>query len=266
MVGEKRFFDTLGDDAKTVLPGGADVDGELKVFDDKHILDYFRFAPIASAKSGAAAAGTYGAENVVNTGMTLMEMHVNGGTTAAAQTIVCPQLAATGLDVELDGTDNDGAEYCWGILAQNKAVFTVGTDPAFYARIKFEIDDVSDFDDCAFGFRKAEAYQALIDNYDEMAAFNIISGVVYLETIINGAATVTTDTTEPDWADGGVHELEVRVSAAGVVTFLYDGAVPTVTKAFTFDDGESVTPFFYFLHAASAATGLIFMEFECGYQ
>ena len=50
--------------------------------------------------------------------------------------------------------------------------------------MKFAIADVSDTDDCAFGFRKVEAYQANIDDYDEMAALNVISGDIKIETIL----------------------------------------------------------------------------------
>jgi hypothetical protein len=265
MVGEKRFFDTLGSDVQTIIPGGADVQGELMLEDDRHILDYFNSKCIAMEDDGTAASGTRGATNVINTGTTNMEMYVHTVATGGAQTIVCPQLVADGLDVELDGADNEGAEYCWGILTSNKSVFKVGTDPAFFARLKFEIDDVTDFDDCAFGFRKAEAYQQAIDSYDEMACLNVISGNINIETILNNDTTATTDTTD-DWDDGEVHELKVLVSAAGVVTYQIDGAPPTTTAAFTFDDDEYVTPFFFFMHATGAATGLIWKEFECGYQ
>ena len=67
------------------------------------------------------------------------------------------------------------------------------------------------------------------------------------ETIINNAATVTTDTTLDDWGDGETHILKVLVSKAGAVTYEYDGATPTVTVAYSFDAGEVVTPTLYVL-------------------
>ena len=105
-----------------------------------------------------------------------------------------------------------------------------------------------------------------IFNYDEMAALNVISGNINIETILNGGATTTTDTTN-NWTDTAIHELEVRVSAAGVVTYKIDGVDPLVTAAFTFDDAEVVVPFFYTLQAADPeAADISLIEFECGLQ
>lgn len=263
MVGEGRFFTTLGQDNITQVPGGVAAKGPVRLEENKLIQEFFNVQPVCSAKTGAAAASANGAENVMNTGSNVFEYHMI--TTGGAATIVAPVLEASGLDVEGDGTDDHGMEYCTGILSSNKCAFTVGTDAAFYAKLTFRINDVSDFDDCAFGFRKAEAYQAAIDDYDEMAALNVISGNINIETILNGGATTTTDTTD-DWADDATHELAVYVSAAGVVTYKIDGVPPSTTAAFTFDDAEVVVPFFYFLHAAGAATGLHLIKFECGHQ
>jgi len=261
MVGEGRFFDglTVGQTAK--VPGGLEVTDKVKVRQNDHILEFFDAYPMCGAKIGAGAAtGTTGDENLMVLNNSIWEYHILG-----TQTIVAPSMGATGINVSLDATDNDGAEFCLGISPFNKGVFTVGTSPAFFARLVFTIADVSDTDDCAFGFRKVEAYQANIDDYDEMAALNVISGDIKIETILNNAATVTTDTTL-NWADTATHELEVRVSAAGVVTFMVDGSIPATTAAYTFDDGEVVVPFFYFLHVASSTAGIILKEFECGLQ
>lgn len=262
MSGEKRFIDTLGDHAKTKLPGGADVEGELKVDDNKRIDCYFDSTPLSVKKVGAGAAtGTAGDENLNLIGGVTWEYHVLG-----TQTVVAPSLGTYGLNIVQDDAENDGTEHCLGINANNKGVFTVGTDAAFFATMKFYIDDVSGTDDCAFGFRKVEAYQAAIDNYDEMAALNVISGDIKIETILNGGATTTTDTTD-NWADTGIHELGIYVSAAGVVTYTIDGAAPTTTAAFTFDDAEVVVPFFYQLAAADPeAAAVELIEFHCGLQ
>lgn len=262
MAGEGRFFGTLGDEQLTEIPGGARVMGDLRLGKySKLTQEWFDAEPLCGAKLGAGAAtGTAGDENMMILPNSTWEYHILG-----TQTIVAPSMGVGGLDVSLDAADNDGAEFCPGINAANKLAFTVGTDPAFYAKMKFTIADVSDTDDCAFGFRKVEAYQANIDDYDEMAALNVISGNITIETILNAAATVSTDTTD-DWADTATHTLEVRVSDAGVVTYKIDGLAPTTTAAFTFDDAEVVVPFFYFLHAASSTAGIVLKEFECGYQ
>jgi hypothetical protein len=153
-------------------------------------------------------------------------------------------------------------EISQGITATSRSAFTVGTHDAFI-RVKLNVADVSGSDDCAVGFRKAEAYQAAIDNYDEMAALNLISGTINIETILNNGATTTTSTTDTV-ADGVDVELEVRVDNGGVVSYVIDGAAPTTTAAFTFDDGEVIVPFLYFLHATDVAGVVLLKEWECG--
>jgi hypothetical protein len=115
------------------------------------------------------------------------------------------------------------------------------------------------------GFRKAAAYTANIDDYTDFAVLNVISGDIYIETADDNAATTSTDTTD-NWADGASKTLEVYVSAAGVVTYKIDGVAPTTTAAFTFDNGDTVVPFFYFLHAADVAGSVLLESWECGLQ
>lgn len=208
----------------------------------------------------AAPTGATGDENVMIYPEGTLEYHILG-----TQTLLAPLPVATGLEVSLDDTDDDGVEFCAGILASNKLAFVVGTDPAFYAKLKFSVAVVAGSDDCAFGFRKAEDYQANLDDYDEMAVLNSIDGTINMETILNGGGTTTTDTTD-DWADAETHELEVRVSAAGVVTYRIDGRPVTVAAAFTFDDAEVVVPFFFILNDATTFDSCILKSFECGYQ
>jgi len=262
MTGEGKFFDTLGDGLSTHMPGGIESDGAIKIKDSYYIHEFFDATPVCVKKTGAGAAtGTEGDENLCMLNNSIWEYHVIG-----TQTILAPTTGTYGLNIIQDETENDGVEYCLGISAINRGVFVVGTSPAFYAKMKFYIDDVSGTDDCAFGFRKVEAYNIAIDNYDEMAALNAISGNINIETILNGGSTITTDTTD-DFGDGEIHEFAVYVSAAGVVTYTIDGLAPSTTKAFTFDDAEVVVPFFYQLQAADpecAAVELI--EFECGLQ
>lgn len=220
----------------------------------------FRHNPVTAKIAGGAATGSAGDENVMILPDGAFEYHILG-----TQTILAPALTATGLDVSMDQTDNDGVEIGHGILSRNPFAFTVGTDGAFQFSVKLKIADVSGTDDCAVGFRKAEAYQANIDDYDEMACLNVISGDIKIETILNAAATVTTDTTD-NWADAATKKLTVKVSAAGVVTYQIDDAAPTVVAAYTFDNGEVVMPFFYFLHASDVAGAVELIEWECGFQ
>lgn len=268
MSGEGRFIDAL-------MKGNVDVAGDVlantfksRTGNDKFMRLNFDSHPVFKGKvladgttlAHAAPTGATGDENIMQYPEGTLEWHVLG-----TQTILAPAPVAAGLDVGMDQTANDGIEVCPGILANNKLAFVVGTDPAFYAKLKFSIEDVSGTDDCAFGFRKLEAYQAAIDNYDEMAALNVISGNIIIETILNNDTTVSTDTTV-NWADLATHTLEVYVSAAGVVTFKIDGVPPSTTAAFTFDAGEVVVPFFYYLHDTDLAGAITLKEFECGLQ
>lgn len=221
-------------------------------------VETFRGVPFTLQNDGTATSGTDTEVNQMVTNDGNIWEYINIGT----QTITAPVAGASGLDVSRDQTADDGTELTRGITAACPDAYVVGA-AAFYAKLQFSIEDVSGTDDCAFGFRKVEAYQAAIDNYDEMAALNVIAGAITIETILNGNATVSTDTTNA-WADGETHELEVRVALDGAVTYLIDGVAPTVTAAFSFDLTENVIPFFYFLHDTDLAGAVNLKHFECG--
>jgi len=264
MTGEGKFFDTLGDDSVTHVPGGVIADGPIRGADGnvKYMLLNFDSFPQLNTKAAAHSAptGTGGHENIASWPEGTLEYHMLG-----TQTLLGPLFVATGADVALDLTANDGAEFCPGILACNKCTYTVGTTAAFFAKMTFSQADVSGQDECCFGFRKAEAYQATLDGYDAMAVLNDISGNINIETITDGGSNVTTDTLL-NFADGETHTFEVYVSAAGVVTYKVDGAEPTTVAAFSFTDAEVVVPFFYFLHDATSPGAIILQRFECGLQ
>lgn len=227
----------------------------------RYILEEFGQQGIATENDGTVASGATGATNILVLGRNVFTYHIKG----AGQTLIVPTIAADGLLVSHDLTVDEGAEYTNGITSRCPVAFTVGTDGAFFFKCRLKIADVSGTDDCAVGFRKAEAFQAAIDNYDEMAALNVISGNITIETILNNAATTSTDTTD-DWTDGQTKTLEVYVSAAGVVTYKIDNAAPTATAAFSFDAGEVVVPFFYFLHDATSPGAIHLVSWEVGFQ
>ena len=179
-----------------------------------------------------------------------------------AQDNDAPAAATTGMDYAYEQDDDDGIELrmsdntCKGREGVDR--FTVGNQ-AFSASLKFSIGDVSGTDDCAFGFAKVEAHAAAIDNRDESAVLNVISGNITIETILNGAATTVTDTTD-DWADGETHTLKVSVAQSGAVTYEIDGNAPTTTASFSFDTGEVVTPSLYQIQASDLCDTLILQE------
>lgn len=210
--------------------------------------------------AGAAASGT---TNVLN------HIYTPGGNTLAGWNIgtqtLRPSIVASGLDIACDLTDNEGFEvnsHCFGATG---SPFIIGKDAAFYFRCRLSIADVSGQDDLHVGFRRAETANVAFDNYLDVASIGCISGDITLETILNNGATTTTDTTD-NWTDGQTKRLEVYVSATGVVTYKVDGAAPTATAAFTFDNGDPVIPFVHHLHATTAPGAIIIEDWEVGYQ
>lgn len=238
-------------------------------------LDFTKVGPpvrcgnvIAADTAGDTATGATGDENILAwPGRGQMITHALG-----TQTLVAPKATATGLNITQDLTENDGVEWAGSVLSGSGPLqFTVGTDSAFFVEARFTVADVSGSDEMALGFRKVEPFQATLDGYDEMACLNKIAGDINVETIINAASNVTTDTTD-NWADGATHTMRVNVSSAGVVTFQHDVAsanvlaAPTATATYTFDDAEVVTPFIYLLNDATTPGVITLIRFECGYQ
>jgi len=232
-----------------------------RYWDNKYVFENFQQNGVTAKVGGGAAGGTAGNNNVLMLPTTAFEYSILG-----TQTITAPVITASGLNIgSMDQVANDGLELNHGILSSQIPAFIVGTDKAFFLRARFSIEDVSGTDDLAVGFRKVEANQANIDDYADMAVLNVISGDIKIETIVGGAATVTTDTTD-NWADLATHELIIYVSDTGAVTYTIDGVAPTVTAAYSFTNGLTVMPFLYFLQDTDIAGAVPLMVWECGYQ
>lgn len=264
--------------AGRILKDGSVLSGKLSVKNRKYVFDNFQAQPICVAEPEGYGnpTGTAADINLAYTGQQILEYNVKG-----TQTILSPRLEADGLDISQDQTDNDGVEYTPGRLARNKGTFVIGTDAPFFFRVKMKVADVTGTDDLCVGFRKKEAYQANVDDYDEAAFLNVILGDVKIESILNNAATVTTDTLF-NWADNETHELrvevrgrEVRFKINGVpvgeqVRFDGNGAAITAqdtasVAAYSFDSGEEVVPFIFFLQATTSPGKVWLKEFEYGY-
>ena len=203
---------------------------------------------------------------VESTGTALYAMPVN---TAAGISI--PLIAANAQD------GIQGAEITNGILANGVQTHTVGSLLAgkkVFIEVGLTIVDISDLGQLFVGFRKAEAYQADPDSYDELAAMHVgetgatvADGQINIATILNNASTTYTDTTLTDWADAGAHTLRVEVLDTGRVAFLYDGAEPTVVPAFSFDSGEVIIPFLYYETVGASSNGdpgIVITSYEAG--
>lgn len=247
--------------SKLSASGGAGLPGTTRLYTE------FRQEPLCVARGGAGAAtGVAGDRN---------ECYVPGIGTATAvaleyniigtQTIVAPLLTSVGLDIALDNTNGDGTEWNNGITARNPLAFVVGTDGAFYIKSTFKVQDASGANPLIVGWRKAEAFTADFNDYNDLAAVGIqgTAAKIQLATIQTNAATVVTDTTQT-WGDTESHTLAVYVSASGVVTYKIDDAAPTAVAAYTFTSGLTLIPFVLFKQASDVTATCEWSLFDAG--
>lgn len=250
----------FGDSGEISMEYDEDGDNDLRVHgpvDIETTYCLFQSHPMGCQNDGTACSGTTGDVNVMVIDGINFEYFIMG-----TQTILIPQQTATGLNIGMDQFDNDGVEITQGITASSKSAFVVGTD-AFHLLVKFKIGTVAGTDDCAVGFRTAEAYQANIDDYNNMAVLNVISGNITQETIDDNNATTVTDTTD-DWADGETYTLGVHIAADRAVTYTIDGVAPSNPAVFSWDVSDVAVPFIYFLNAGGLAGAVELISWECG--
>jgi hypothetical protein len=238
----------------------------------ENIDDDFSSALICSNMDnadGTVYTGAAGEELGLHSGRAGYEVHQSAVATPA---VVTPYQSASGLELKPVAAA-DALELTNGTTALSRAAHVIGsllaTDAKeLYFSAKIKIDDISDVTELWCGWRKAEAYQADPDNYDELCAFNIgkdADGQIEIHTILNGGTTAETDTTETDWADGAEKTLEIRVKNNGKCEFLIDGSAPTVTTTFTFDSGEVILPF-VMLDTETGDPGVSISEWKVGYR
>lgn len=259
-------YDEDGDDDLQVK-GPMSVETTYCQFD--HDPVFMKWATNAAARTwGGAATGATGDENLMMFQNASFIYHIVG----AGQTELGPQLRAGGFDISLDEGDNEGLEIAGGepLVGGAKDNFTVGTD-AFYLKAKIYLTDVSGTDDLWVGFRKVEAFQGAVNDYNTYAMLGLqaTAGDFYTATELNGGGETETDVTDAggDWGDTEAHTLEVYVSAAKAVTYKIDGDEPTGVAAFTWDDADVVVPFIYFIHNVGDGAELTYLQsWECGLQ
>jgi hypothetical protein len=228
----------------------------------------FEMSPLgqSNANTGVAPTGAGGDVNLLTfqEGM-IMEQFMIG-----TQTIIVPRMDATGLLASLDLTATDGWELNYGAArANSRHSFTIGTDLAFFFELRFTLADVSGCEPFYFGFRRTQANQAAFGNYTDFVGYGVnnlvAGGDCVIGTRLNSGGINSTDTNDA-FGDGTTHTLQVLVSAAGVVTFTFDGAPPTATQAFTFDNGDVVHPWIHNLFGAAAPGNIHLQWLKIGYQ
>jgi hypothetical protein len=249
----------------------------------RYVYETFKghFHKAVGTDVGGDPTGAAGDVNILLGDRNSFEWHVIG-----TQTILAPVRTSAGLNLVLDAENNDGIELTLGnefpegtiisnVAGATRGTFVVGTDAPFFISFKFSLADVSGADEVMLGLRKAEVYQAVIeDDYDEMAALDVESGDIKLRTILNAGTTAVTDTTD-NWADTETKTLMVICDSDGSLSkdgtvgkcyFSIDGVKPTAeaTSRFKFDSGEIVIPFFAYRHDSDVCDTIIAKEWESG--
>jgi len=229
----------------------------------------FSQSPIlqSNANTGAAPSGATGAVNLMmlEGGRDIMQQFIIG----AGQTIIAPRMTSTGLLTSLDLTATEGAEYNFGVLANGRHQYTIGTSAAFFVELQVNAADIGGLDPFFVGFRKNQANQATFTNYTDFAAIGArattAADVCVIGSDLNNGGEVYTNTTVA-WTDGTTKTFRVNVSSTGVVTYLINGVAPTVTAAFTFDNADVVTPFIRHEFGATNPGAINWISLKIGFQ
>lgn len=240
-----------------------------KKLNNRHQYLEFRVTPTMMLKgtTGAAPSGATGSVNILGfAGEGTLEMQMLG----AGQTIIVPIIKDDGLEISQDQTNDEGVELCAGITARAASAFVIGTDPAFFFRVRGVIDDVSGSDELAFGFRKNQAYQAALASYTDFAVLNLKAGAWETKTNLNNGGVTTTVLTGSTVADLGAFEVMVKVALTGACTYEVGTAgsrtTPALAPAFTFDSTDVIVPFVRFLHDTDLADSVRIRQWEAGFS
>jgi hypothetical protein len=198
-----------------------------------------------------------------------------------------PDMDTGSLDIGSEQTDNDGAYLIWGLPGLSGHTFEIGRDPAFHMCTEVAFADATGIDqNIMAGFVYVgssagtdDAFNADFEALDAYAGIGVLgtaaAGVTHEDVTIKtetdaamdgtGDGVTTTDTTD-DATEATKYKYCTYVSAAGVVTYTFNGAAPTTTAAFTFVDGIVVAPFMTYLHTADLAGEIDLYTVEIAYD
>lgn len=221
----------------------------------------------SNANDGAAPTGATGDVNLMymQDGC-LMEQFILG----AGQTIIAPRMTSNGLNIALDQTATEGAEYNFGARNNAKHAYTIGTSAAFFMTATFYVEDLSGCNPLLIGFRKVEANNATFADYTDYVGIGLYAttsatNVVIFDELNAGGQTIT-DTTDAWGGDMAAQSVTVLVSATGVVTFEVGGSAASVAPAFTFDSGDVVMPYIRTLQGADLSGEIGLQNLKIGFQ
>jgi len=239
----------------------------------KYTFEPFSVPPRFSDSLGnGAAAGTTGAINLIHTPFGTYEYHVLG----AGQTIIVPvfdRANGLGLDFGQDQTVSEGHQLSFSPnivtagAGRGKHSYTIGTDKAFFARVKVRFSVIAGPAPWVFGFFRNQAYQTTLAGYTDQASIGVgtvtpavieigmrVNNVLAFPATLAGVSNIVANV---------ARTFEIRVSQQGVVTFLVDGVILPRSGTFAFDSGDVVMPRAFFLQSATP-TAVFYQEFKAG--
>lgn len=212
-----------------------------------------------------------------------------------AQTLFPLVHATKGLSIALDQVDNEACEYVpGGNRTTNPLAMTVGTDPAFFIKAKFEITDADGMDQFLVGWRKQEAFavptsilttgDGIYTDFCGIGFSKVVAdpNPVSVASDLNNSGSTTVSQVSFTWADTLVHTLEMRVMGNRKPKFLINGvqlgdkvsldgdggsitAQTTIEPhAFTFDAAEVLIPFIFIRQDANLSP-VYLQELEIGH-
>lgn len=228
------------------------------------------FAVSAAGVPAFPTASATQRDTVFTPGGLLLDMYQT-----TAQTIHPVWDDSNGLEISLDQVDNETVEYVpGGNSAFNPFAFVVGTDPNFFFRCKFKLDDASFSDQFGIGFRKQEAFAtptSFLSTGDGIYVDFFLLGFagtkadpnpIRTSSDVGNGGSSTVSALNFTWADAKTHQLEIRVIGGKAFCFIngvlagdaiaLDGDGGAITSqqtvtgpSYTFTSGLTLVPFIF---------------------
>jgi hypothetical protein len=242
---------------------------KLQAKEQNTFVGKFTNIPTMSASTGGVAAVTINTYNVWAEPQWSAAFEQYNTTVSSAIAPTMSGTAGQGLNIDtINGAASKTIEITEGNTVNSKNAFVVGTSPAFFVQAGFNINTLANVTDLYVGFRKVQTYQATVPaGYTDYATIGVHStaGHIQLQTQAASGGNTVTDTTNLATA-GTNFTLQVNVSAAGVVTYLINGAAPTVTAAYTLTGALTVVPYIVYSTPAGGHTEVDLVSYQCGFQ
>lgn len=215
--------------------------------------------------------------------------------TTTDQAVLPIPTAGSGWNIACDLVNNEALELVpGGNSSSSRLAFTIGTDTDFFFKAKFKLTDADGSDQFGIGFRKQEAFAVPTSFlttgdgiYTDFALLGFAGTVanpngVRTSTDLNNGGSSTVTALNFTWADGLVHELQIRV-IGGRAHYLINGIragnpiakdgdggsitsqSTTSAASFTFDSTDTVVPFIFLRHDTNVSESHFLQEIEIGH-